>query len=115
MVRTQLEAGGEAPGPAAPSLAATGRGSPELGALGTEGIFAAMSIEAATDADVFCAFLDQVLLPALRQRKPDAVLVMDNLSAHKARAVRRLLDRSEFSYRYLTRRTSTPSSRPGRK
>jgi transposase len=48
-----------------------------------------------------CAFLDQVLLPALRQRKPDAVLVMDNLSAHKARAVRRLLDRSAFSYRYL--------------
>lgn len=72
-----------------------------LGALGTEGILAAMSIEAATDADVFCAFLDQVLLPALRQLKPDAVLVMDNLSAHKAKAVRELLDRSEFRYRYL--------------
>lgn len=70
-----------------------------LGALGTEGILAAMSIEAATDADVFCAFLEQVLLPALRQSKPDAVLVMDNLSAHKA--VRQLLDRSAFSYRYL--------------
>ena len=72
-----------------------------LGALGTEGIFAAMSIEAATDADVFCAFLDQVLLPALRQHKPNALLVMDNLSVHKAKAVRRLLDRSKFSYRYL--------------
>ena len=72
-----------------------------LGALGTEGILAAMSIEAVTDADVFCAFLDQVLLPALRQLKPDAVLVMDNLSAHKAKAVRELLDRSEFRYRYL--------------
>lgn len=72
-----------------------------LGALGTEGILAAMSIEAATDADVFSAFLDQVLLPALRQHKPDAVLVMDNLSAHKAKAVRQLLDRSEFRYRYL--------------
>ena len=72
-----------------------------LGALGTEGILAAMSIEAATDADVFCAFLDQVLLPALRQHKPNAVLVMDNLSAHKAKAVRKLLDRSPFSYRYL--------------
>jgi transposase len=42
-----------------------------------------------------------VLLPALRQFKPDAVLVMDNLSAHKAKAVRKLLDRSAFSYRYL--------------
>jgi transposase len=37
----------------------------------------------------------------LRQHKPDAVLVMDNLSAHKAKAVRELLDRSAFSYRYL--------------
>jgi transposase len=79
------------------------------GALGTEGILAAMSVEAATDADVLllripcghCAFLAQVLLPALRQHKPDAVLVMDNLSAHKAKAVRELLDRSAFSYRYL--------------
>jgi transposase len=72
-----------------------------LGALTTEGILAAMSIEAATDGAVFYAFLDQVLLPALRQLKPDAVLVMDNLSAHKAKAVRELLDRSGFSYRYL--------------
>jgi transposase len=72
-----------------------------LGALGTQGILAAMSIEAATDGAVFYAFLDQVLLPALRQHKPDAVLVMDNLSAHKAKAIRQLLDRSEFSYHYL--------------
>ena len=72
-----------------------------LGALGTEGILAAMSIEAATDAAVFCAFLDQVLLPALRQHKPEAVLVMDNIFAHKAKAVRKLLDRFAFSYRYL--------------
>jgi hypothetical protein len=80
-----------------------------LGALGMEGILAAMSIEAATDADVLllripcghCAFLAQVLLPALRQHKPDAVLVMDNLSAHKAKAVQELLDRSTFRYRYL--------------
>jgi transposase len=77
-----------------------------LGALGTEGILAAMSIEAATDAAVFCAFLAHVLLPALRQHKPDAVLVMDNLSAHKAKAVRELLDRSKFSYRYLPSYTS---------
>jgi transposase len=71
-----------------------------LGALGTEGIVAAMSIEAATDGAVFYAFLDQGLLPALRQVKPDAVLVMDNLSAPKAEAVRELLDRSEFGDRY---------------
>ena len=72
-----------------------------LGALGAEGIVGAMSVEAATDAAVFHAYLDQVLLPELRRTKPDAVLVMDNLPAHKTPQVRTLLDRSGFAYRYL--------------
>jgi transposase len=72
-----------------------------LGALGREGILAAMSVEAATSGAVFHAYLEQVLLPALREHKPDAVLVMDNLGAHKTPRVRELLDRSGFPYRYL--------------
>jgi transposase len=72
-----------------------------IGALGCEGVAGAMAIEAATSGAVFCAFLDQVLLPELRRTKPDAILVMDNLSAHKTRAVRELLERSGFGYRYL--------------
>lgn len=72
-----------------------------LGALGADGIVAAMSVEAATDAAVFLAYLDQVLLPKLRQARPDAVLLMDNLAAHKTPAVRALLDASGFGYRYL--------------
>ena len=72
-----------------------------LGALGTEGIVGAMSVEAATSAAVFHAYLDEVLLPALRRTKPDAVLVMDNLPAHKAPRVRALLDASGFGHRYL--------------
>ena len=72
-----------------------------LGALGAEGIVGAMSVEAATSGVVFCAYLDQVLLPELRRGKPDAVLVMDNLAAHKTAQVRALLDRSGFAYRYL--------------
>ena len=72
-----------------------------LGALGAEGIVGAMSVAAATDAAVFHAYLDQVLLPELRRTKPDAVLVMDNLPAHKAAQVRTLLDRSGFAYHYL--------------
>ncbi len=72
-----------------------------LGALGAEGIVGAMSVEAATSAAVFHAYLDQVLLPALRCTKPDAVLVMDNLAAHKTAQVRALLDRSGFTYRFL--------------
>jgi transposase len=72
-----------------------------LGALGTAGMMAAMSIEAATSGAVFLAYLERVLLPELRRTKPDAVLVLDNLRAHKTRAVRKLLDRSGFPYRYL--------------
>jgi transposase len=72
-----------------------------LGALGAEGIVGAMSVAAATDGAVFHAYLEQVLLPELRRTRPDAVLVMDNLSAHKTGAVRALLDSSGFAYRYL--------------
>jgi len=72
-----------------------------LGALATEGIVGAMSVEAATSAAVFHAYLDDVLLPALRRTRPDAVLVMDNLRAHKTPEVRELLDGSGFPYRYL--------------
>ena len=72
-----------------------------LGALGHEGVIAAMSVEAATSAAVFHAYLDRVLRPELRRSQPEAVLVMDNLPAHKAPCVRALLDASGFSYRYL--------------
>ena len=72
-----------------------------LGALGAGGVVGAMGVEAATGAAVFHAYLDRVLLPELRRTRPDAVLVMDNLAAHKAPQVRALLDRSGFAYRYL--------------
>ena len=81
-----------------------------LGALGSEGIAGAMSVEAATSAAVFHAYLDRVLLPELRRTRPDAVLVMDNLSAHKAPRVRALLDASGFTYRFLP--TYSPDLNP---
>ena len=71
-----------------------------LGALALDGVVAAMSVAAATGTRVFLAFVEQVLIPALRDR-PDAVLVTDNLAAHKAERVRELLDGSGFPYRYL--------------
>jgi transposase len=72
-----------------------------LGALGASGVVAAMAVEAATSGAVFHAFLDRVLLPELRHTRPDAVLVLDNLGAHKTPEVRDLLDRSGFAYRFL--------------
>jgi len=72
-----------------------------LSALSLEGFLATMSIDDATDGDTFAAYLDQVLLPVLHARKPDAVLVMDNLRPHKSPQVQAVLDGSGFPYRYL--------------
>jgi transposase len=71
-----------------------------IGALTLDGVAASMSIAAATTGAVFLAFVEQVLLPALRQR-PDAIVVMDNLGAHKAERVRRVLEAAKIAYRYL--------------
>jgi hypothetical protein len=40
-----------------------------------------MTIESATDGDVFLAYLEQVLCPL-----PGQVVIMDNLAAHKVKA-----------------------------
>jgi len=56
-----------------------------LGAMSLSGMIATMTIEAATDADIFLAYLDHVLCPVLR---PGNVVVMDNLSSHKVAGVR---------------------------
>ena len=74
-----------------------------LGALGAGGVAAAMSIERATDTAVFLAFLDHVLIPALRRTKPDAVVILDNLSPHKAPAVRARLAAAGLGLLYLPR------------
>jgi transposase len=74
-----------------------------LGALSSEGVVAAMSIEAATSTPVFLAYLDQVLVPELRRVKPDAVVVMDNLRPHKADAVAKRLEAAGLGLLYLPR------------
>ena len=72
-----------------------------VGALGTEGMVAAMSVKAAIRGAACAADLDQVLLPALRRNTPDAVLVFDNLAAHKTATVRARLERSGSAYHDL--------------
>ena len=71
-----------------------------VGALALDGVVAAMSIAAATGTAVFRAFAEQILVPALRER-PEAIVVMDNLAAHRAEAVRDVLDRAGLGHRYL--------------
>ncbi len=56
-----------------------------LGALGLDGVRAAMTIEGACDGEVFRTFVAQVLAPRLR---PGQIVAMDNLSVHKVPGIR---------------------------
>jgi len=69
-----------------------------LGAMSVRGIIAAMTIEEATDADIFLAFVQQVLCPALR---PGDWVVMDNLSSHKVADVRQSIEKVGAQLLYL--------------
>lgn len=69
-----------------------------LGAMSSHGIIAAMTVEAATDREIFLTFLDEVLCPALR---PGDVVIMDNLSSHKVDGVRERIERCQAELLYL--------------
>ena len=69
-----------------------------LGALSLRGVVADMTIESATDGDVFLAYLEQALFPQLQACD---VAVMDNLSAHKVQVVRQLIEVSGAKLLYL--------------
>jgi transposase len=69
-----------------------------LGAMSVRGMIATMTIEAATDAEIFLAYLDHVLCPALR---PGDVVVMDNLSSHKVAGVRERIEAVGAELLYL--------------
>jgi transposase len=55
-----------------------------LGALSLSGLDALMTVDGATDGEVFRAFVEQVLCPTLC---PGDIVVMDNLSAHKVAGI----------------------------
>jgi len=69
-----------------------------LGAMSLGGIIASMTIEEATDGDIFLAYVEHILCPAL---KPGDVVVMDNLSSHKIKGVRRLIEKAGAEVLYL--------------
>ena len=57
-----------------------------------------MTIEAATDGEIFLAYLQRVLGPQLQ---PGDVVVMDNLSAHKVAGVRAAIEARGAELLYL--------------
>jgi transposase len=75
-----------------------GRNVTLLGALSCRGLDAVMSVDGATDAAVFRAFVAHVLVPTLQ---PGDIVVMDNLGAHKVDGVRRAIEASGARLLYL--------------
>lgn len=69
-----------------------------LGAMSTRGLIATMTVEAATDREIFLAYLDEVLCPQLH---PGDVVVMDNLSSHKVKGVRERIEAAGAVLLYL--------------
>ena len=69
-----------------------------LGAMSLSGMVATMTIEEATDADIFLAYVEQVLSPRL---KPGDVVVMDNLSSHNVNGVHQSIENAGAELLYL--------------
>jgi hypothetical protein len=69
-----------------------------IAAITVRGVLTAASIDAATDAQVFGTFIDDLLVPALR---PGMVVVMDNLSAHKVAGIRESIELAGCRLVYL--------------
>lgn len=74
-----------------------------LGALSRDGMVEVKTVATGTTIPVFVAFLTTDVLPVLCQHKPDAILIMDNLSAHKNKAVREAIEGAGLTLKYLPR------------
>lgn len=78
-----------------------------LGGLSRAGLVACMTVEGATDTAVMVAFTEHVLVPALR---PGQIVVLDNLSPHRAPRVRQLIERAGCRLLFLP--PSSPDFNP---
>ena len=69
-----------------------------IAGLRTDGLMAPCVLDGPINRDAFEAYLEQVLIPALRHGD---IVIMDNLSSHKGPAVRRMIEAAGAELRYL--------------
>ena len=69
-----------------------------LSSMSIEGMGPSLAVEGSTTREVFEAYLEQVLGPALKKGQ---VVVMDNLSAHKGPRIRQLIEERDCELVYL--------------
>jgi transposase len=75
-----------------------GKNTTLLASITLEGMGPSLAVEGSTTAEVFEAYLEQVLLPELQEGQ---VVVMDSLPAHKAGRVRELIEGRGLELLYL--------------
>jgi transposase len=69
-----------------------------IAALFSTGLKAMMTVEGGTTAEVFLAYITQVLVPTLRRGN---IVVMDNLGVHKVAGVKEAIEAVGASILYL--------------
>jgi transposase len=69
-----------------------------VAAVRLDGLTAPFTIDCPMDGEIFCVYVEQVLVPTLKRGD---VVVMDNLSAHKRPQIRWLIEAAGASTLYL--------------
>lgn len=75
-----------------------GKNTTLLASMTLEGMGLSLAVVGSTTREVFEAYVERVLLPAL---KSGQVMVMDNLSAHKGSKVRKLIEERDCELLFL--------------
>jgi transposase len=69
-----------------------------IAAMGIRGVRTAVTVDAATDGEIFLRFVTEALVPVLRRGD---VVVLDNLQAHKVKGVREAVESAGARLLYL--------------
>ena len=69
-----------------------------ISSVRTDGETACVSVDAATDAEIFQAYVRKILVPTLRPRD---IVIMDNLASHKSLAVEEAIASAGARVEYL--------------
>jgi transposase len=75
-----------------------GKNTTLLSSMTLEGMGPSLTVEGATTARVFETYVEKVLLPSL---EPGQIVVMDNLSAHRPKRIKELIEQQVCELLYL--------------
>jgi transposase len=75
-----------------------GKNTTLLSSMSLEGMGPSLTVEGATTARVFEAYVEKVLVPSLRKGQ---IVVIDNLSAHRPKRIRELIEQQGCELLYL--------------